>query len=353
MPPIMGAAAFLMAESLGVPYVDVAVAAIIPAALYFSGIWIMVHFEAKKTGLKGMSKEELPKLSRVMVEQGHLFVPLVAIIYFLVEGATPVKAAFYGIIFSIVASMIKKSSRMNFQQFMEALQNGAKSVLGVAVACGVAGIIVGVVTLTGIGLKMASGLLLLSGGIKYLTLFFAMLASLVLGMGVPTTANYLITSTIMAPAVVQLGVPALAAHMFVFYFGIVADITPPVALAAYAGSAIAGSNPLRTGLIAVKLAIAAFIVPYIFVNTPAMLLIDASTSQIISITVTSVIGMIGVGAALEGYFLTHMNAVERVIMLAAGLMLIDPGFYTDITGIGLAVIITLYQVIKRKKEKVT
>lgn len=352
MPPIMGAAAFLMAEALGMPYLDVAVAAIIPAILYFSGIWIMIHLEAKKTGLKGMSKDELPKFRVVMAEKGHLFVPLVAIIYFLVEGSTPVKAAFYGIIFSIVASMIRKSTRLTFRQFMEALQAGAKGVLGVAVACGIAGIIVGIVTLTGLGLKMASGLLILSGGIKYLTLFFAMIASLVLGMGVPTTANYLITSTIMAPAVVQLGVPALAAHMFVFYFGIVADITPPVALAAYAGSAIAGSNPLRTGLIAVKLAIAAFIVPYIFVNSPAMLLIDASVTQIISITVTSIIGMVGVGAALEGFYLTRMNAVERVVILFAGLMLIDPGFYTDIIGIGLTVAITLFQLAKRKNEAV-
>ena len=353
MPPIMGAAAFLMAEALGMPYLDVAVAAIIPAALYFSGIWIMVHLEAKKTGLKGMSKEELPRFRKVMAEQGHLFVPLVAIIYFLVEGATPVKAAFYGIVFSVVASMLRKSTRLTLRQFMDALQNGAKSVLGVAVACGIAGIIVGIVTLTGLGLKMASGLLVLSGGFKYLTLFFAMLASLVLGMGVPTTANYLITSTIMAPAVMQLGVPALAAHMFVFYFGIVADITPPVALAAYAGSAIAGSNPLRTGLTAVKLAIAAFIIPYIFVNNPVMLLIDASMLQIISITVTSLIGMIGVGAALEGFYLTNMNVIERVVILFGGLMLIDPGFYTDIIGIGITLAITLYQVLKRKKEQTT
>ncbi len=349
MPPIMGAAAFLMAEALGMPYLDVAVAAIIPAALYFAGIWIMVHLEAKKTGLRGMSNDELPKFKDVMAERGHLFVPLIAIIYFLVEGSTPVKAAFYGIIFSIIASFIRKNTRLTFPKFIEALQSGAKSVLGVAVACGIAGIIVGVVTLTGLGLKMASGLLLFSGGVKYLTLFFAMLASLILGMGVPTTANYLITSTIMAPAVIQLGIPALAAHMFVFYFGIVADITPPVALAAYAGSAIAGGNPLRTGITAVKLAIAAFIIPYIFVNSPVLLLIDASIVQIVAITITSLIGMVGVGAALEGFYFLIMNPVERIIILTGGIMLIDPGLYTDITGISLFSAVTLYQVIKKRK----
>ncbi len=351
MPPIMGAAAFLMSEALGIPYLDVAKAAIIPAVLYFSGIWIMVHLEAKKTGLKGMSKDELPKMREVMREKGHLLVPLIVIIYFLVGGSTPVKAAFYGIIFSVAVSMLRKNTRLTRYKFLTALQMGAKNVLGVAVACGVAGIIVGIVTLTGLGLKMASGLLLLSGGIKYLTLGFAMLASLVLGMGVPTTANYLITSTIMAPAVIQLGAPALAAHMFVFYFGIIADITPPVALAAYAGSAIAGGNPMKTGLIAVKLAIAAFIIPYIFVNTPAMLLIDASTSEIIIISVTSLIGMIGVGAALEDFYFTDLKVIERVGMFAGGLMLIDPGFYTDLTGLSIIGIITIVQLLRKGRER--
>jgi TRAP transporter 4TM/12TM fusion protein len=352
MPPIMGAAAFLMSEALGMPYLDVAKAAIIPALLYFTGIWIMVHLEAKKTGLKGMSKDELPKMRLVMREKGHLLLPLIVIIYFLVGGSTPVKAAFYGIIFSIAISMLRKNTRLTRYKFLTALQMGAKNVLGVAVACGVAGIIVGIVTLTGLGLKMASGLLLLSGGIKYLTLAFAMLASLVLGMGVPTTANYLITSTIMAPAVIQLGAPALAAHMFVFYFGIIADITPPVALAAYAGSAIAGGRPMKTGVIAVKLAIAAFIIPYIFINTPALLMIDASISQVAVITITSLIGMIGVGAAMENYLFTHMNVAERLGIGAGGLMLIDPGFYTDLTGLSIVGFVTVVQILRKRREGV-
>jgi len=228
---------------------------------------------------------------------------------------------------------------------------GARNILSVAIACAMAGIIIGVVTLTGLGLKMATGLLGISGGSKILTLFFTMISSLILGMGVPTTANYLITSTITAPAVVQLGVPMLAAHMFTFYFGIIADITPPVALAAYAGSAIAKSNPFKTGLVATKLAIAAFLIPYIFVYNPALLLINTTPLQVIQIVITSVIGMLGVGAAMEGYFLTHAGWVERGMFLVGGLLLIDPGLVTDVIGAGLIVSALLWQLRKIKINK--
>ncbi|MGE4284111.1 MAG: TRAP transporter permease [Clostridia bacterium] len=350
MPPIMGAAAFLMAESLGIPYLDVAKAAIIPALLYFTGIWIMVHLEAKKLGMKGMNKDEVPKFWDVMKERGHLFIPLAAIIYFLVNGSTPVKAAFNGIVFSIIASMLRKSTRMSFKDFMEALEMGARNIIGVAIACATAGIIVGVVTLTGLGLKMATGLLGLSGGIPILTLFFTMIASLILGMGAPTTANYIITSTITAPAVMALGMPALAAHMFAFYFGIVADVTPPVALAAYAGSAIAKANPMKAGIQATKLAIAAFLIPYIFAFSPALLLINTTPLQVAQIVTTSLIGMLGVGAAMEAYFLTHTNKIERIVLLVAGLMLIHPSMFTDIAGIGAITIIFLFQLRKSKRE---
>lgn len=352
MPPIMGAAAFLMAETLGISYMQVAKAAIIPALLYFAGIWIMVHFEAKKLGMRGLNKDELPKLWNVLKERGHLILPLIAIIYFLAEGSTPIKAAMYGIIFSIVASVIKKSTRMSFRDFIDALEIGARNILSVAIACAVAGIIIGVVTLTGLGLKMATGLLGISGGIKILTLFFTMIASLILGMGVPTTANYLITSTITAPAVVQLGVPILAAHMFTFYFGIVADITPPVALAAYAGSAIAKSNPFKTGLTATKLAIAAFIIPYIFVYSPSLLLIDTTPLHVVQIIITSLVGMLGIGAAMEGYFLTHAGWLERILFLTGGLMLIDPGLVTDLIGAGLIAVTLLWQYKKVRMNKV-
>lgn len=349
MPPIMGAAAFLMAEFIGIPYAQIAKAAVIPALLYFMGIWISVHLEAKKLGMKGMSKEELPKLSKVMLERGYLFLPLVGIIYFLVEGATPVKAALYGLGLAVATSYIRKSTRLTFKNILEALEQGAKNALGVSVACACAGIIVGTITLTGLGLKLGNGLVSLSGGHLILTLIFTMITSLILGMGAPTTANYVITSTIAAPALVMLNVPVLAAHMFTFYFGIIADITPPVALAAFAGSAIAKSNPLKTGIAASKLAIAAFIIPYIFVLNPAMLLINTTAPQVAQIIVTSIIGMVGISAAMEGYLITTANKLERIAFLIGGLCLVDPGAVTDITGLVILGAAFLYQ--KKKSSK--
>jgi TRAP transporter 4TM/12TM fusion protein len=348
MPPIMGAAAFLMAETLGIPYIQVAKAAIIPALLYFTGIFISVHLEAKKLGLKGLPKSEIPTLLSVLKDRGHLILPLIAIVYFLAEGSTPMRAALWGIAFSIVASVLRKSTRMSLQSFVEALEAAGRGVVGVAIACAVAGIIVGVVTLTGLGLKMASGLVDMAGGIKILTLFFTMIASLVLGMGVPTTANYLITATITAPAVVALGVPVLAAHMFTFYFGIVADITPPVALAAYAGSAIAKSNPLKTGLTATKLAIGAFIIPYIFVYSPAMLLIDVTPLGIIQMIATSLIGMTAISACTEGWFFGKANVLERLLFLAGGLLMVDPRGITDIIGLAVLAVPIIAQLARRK-----
>ncbi len=336
MPPIMGAAAFLMSETLGIPYLDIAKAAIIPALLFFTGIFITVHLEAKKLGLRGMPRSELPSLWSVLKAKGHLVLPLAAIIYFLVTGSTPMRAALWGIVFSVIASVLRKSTRMSFRDFLGALEQAGRGVVGVAIACAVAGIIVGIVTLTGLGLKMASGLVDLAGGVKILTLFFTMIASLILGMGVPTTANYLITSTITAPAVIALGAPALAAHMFTFYFGIVADITPPVALAAYAGAAIAKSNPLKTGVAATKIAIAAFIIPYIFVLNPAMLLIGASPLLIVQMVVTSLIGMTAIGAATQGWLLGRAKVLERILFMIGGLLMIDPSGLTDL--IGLAII---------------
>lgn len=351
MPPIMGAAAFLMAEFIGIPYSQIAKAAIIPALLYFTGIFISVHLEAKKLGMRGMSKEELPKLSRVMLDRGYLFVPLIGIVYFLMEGSTPVKAALYGLGLSIATSYIRKSTRLSLKNIYEALEQGAKNALGVSMACACAGIIVGTITLTGLGLKLGNGLVSLSGGNLLLTLFFTMITSLILGMGAPTTANYVITSTIAAPALVLLGVPVLAAHMFTFYFGIIADITPPVALAAFAGSAIAKSNPLKTGVQASKLAIAAFIIPYMFVLNPAILLIDTTPLAIAQMVVTAIIGMIGISSAMEGYFLTHANKLERAVLLIGGLMLIDPGAMTDITGMVILGLAFVYQLNKAKKAK--
>ena len=333
MPPSMGAAAFLMAEFIGMPYIEIAKAAAIPACLYFLGILIEVHFEAKRCNLRGLNRDELPRFLTVLKERGQLFVPLIAIIYVLTEGFTPTYAALTGLGLSILAGALRKDTRMGLWDIINALEAGARGALGVAIACATAGIIVGVVKLTGLGLKFANGLIDLAGGNMFFTLFFTMIASLILGMGAPTTANYVITSTMAAPALVQLGIPMLAAHMFVFYFGIIADITPPVALAAYAGAGIAKSDPFKTGVIASKLAVGAFIVPYIFVYSPAMLLIGTTPLGLLQNLITACGGMLGVGAAMIGFCLAPMNWAERVLFAAAGLMLIDPGTLTDIIGI--------------------
>ena len=351
MPPVMGAAAFLMAEFMNVPYVEVAKAAVIPALLYFTGVFIVVHFEAKKCGLRGLSREELPKIGKVLKERFYLILPLVGIIYFLVEGSTPMRAALSGLALCILVAMFRKETRLNLKKLLDTLEAGARGALGVALACATAGVIVGVVTLTGLGLKMGDGLLALAGGNILLTLVFTMITSLILGMGAPTTANYVITSTVAAPALLKLGTPLMAAHMFVFYFGIVADITPPVALAAMAGAAIAKSDPMKTGVNATKLAIAAFLVPYMFVFSPALLMINTTYLDIVQMTITAVLGMVGVGAAVEGWYWTRMTWWERILGLVAGLLLIDPGTVTDIIGIVLLAFVTAIQYRKARSNR--
>ena len=350
MPPIMGAAAFLMSQMTGIPYSNIIIAAIIPAFLYFTGIMIMVHLEAKRYGLKGLPPEEIPNFFRLMLGYWYLLIPLVVLVTMMMTGYTPARAALIAIVLSIVVSMFRKETRMDFSTFLGALEAGARNIIGVGVACAVAGMIVGTVTLTGIGLKLANGLLMLSGGNILLALFFTMIASIVLGMGVPTTANYVIMATITAPIVLQLGVDLLPAHMFVFYFGIVADITPPVALAAYAGSAIARSNPLKTGVQATKLAIAAFIIPYIFALNPSLLLIGSEPLDIILVTLTALAGMTGVAAATEGYIFAKMNPLIRIVSLIGGLMLIIPGLYTDLGGLALLSIAFVFQKLYSKKH---
>ncbi len=349
MPPVMGAAAFLMAEFVGVPYIDIVKAAIIPALLYFAGVWLGVHFEAKRSNLKGTPRSELPKIGTLLRERGHLALPLVVIVYLLVSGYTPMRAALVAIILSILCSALRKSTRMKPIEIVEGLEKGARNVLGVLVACAAAGIIIGVVTKTGVGLKLASGLLELSGGMLLPTMFFTMITAIILGMGVPTTANYVITSTIAAPALVQMGVPVLAAHMFVFYFGIIADVTPPVALAAYAGAGISGGNALKTGVNASKLAIAAFIIPYIFVLSPVILMVDGTPLDLISATVTALIGMVSLSSALIGFLADKCNLLERLLLVAGGLLMIQPGIVTDVIGIVIFVAILLLQMKRRQK----
>lgn len=346
MPPIMGAAAFLMSEFIGEPYFRIVIAAIIPALLYYFGVWTQVHFEAKRLGLKGMSRDELPKIGVVLKERGHLLVPLIALIYILAKGYTPMRAALVAILLTIGCAMLKKNTRISFFDIIDGLEKGARGALGVVAATACAGIIVGVVTLTGLGLRLGSVLVDFADGNLFLTLVFTMITSLILGMGVPTTANYVITSTIAAPALIMMNVPILAAHMFVFYFGIIADITPPVALAAFVGAGIAKANPLKTGIQATKLAIAAFLVPYIFVYNPSMLLIDVHTADIILMIITSIIGIIGVGAGVEGFFLADLSVLERIIFFVGGLLLVIPGIRTDIAGFVLLAVGYIMQ--KRK-----
>ncbi len=425
MPPIMGAAAFLMAESTGFAYADVVKSAIIPAILYFSGILISVHHEARKIGLKGMSDEDIPKAGQVLKERGHLLLPLAFMIYMLATKVTPSYSALGAILTSLMAYSIgwfslvpialmvcainagawfpwlltamgvgvipfttyalaaialwlilclavnwKKGpsfkDKLGFDpmDIVDALRNGARNVLAVAIACAMAGMIVGTVTLTGLGLKLATGLATLAGNNIYLLMFFTMLASIVLGMGVPTTANYLITSTICAPALIGLlmgraGLAAgsdipmaimMSAHLFVFYFGIVADITPPVALAAMAGSAIAKGEPFKTGVTATRIAIGAFIVPYIFVLNPAMLMIDAAWYDIILNVCTALLGMYALSGGLCGFVQDHCTWYERILLIAGGMGMIIPGVLTDVIGLVVVGSIFILQRLRAKKR---
>lgn len=381
MPPIMGAAAFLMAESVGLPYITVVKAAIIPALLYFAGIFITVHLEAHKLGLKGLPKEEIPRFLPLFLSRGYMILPLAVIILFLCSGKTATYSALMGIVSIIVIAIVVsfvdvakgKKPRFTLDDLVQVLCAAARGVISVAIACGMAGIIIGVVTLTGLGLKLGAGLVVLAHGKLFITLLLTMISSIILGMGAPTTANYLITSTITAGAIVNCVYgqvsptpeQLLPAHMFAFYFGIIADVTPPVALAAIAGAAIAKARPMRTAVNATKLAIGAFIVPYMFIYNPAMLMIGANALSILGITVTALLGMFAISVGLEGYAFAHtgflnnfnvseklkksMSVVERVCFLGAGLCCIDPHPITDICGVIVLAVLIAMQIFRRKK----
>ena len=385
MPPVMGAAAFLMLDCIGggITYSDIIRAALIPALLYFVGIWFAVDFEARKHGLVGMKDEDIPKFKALMIDRGYLVLPLVAIIVVLSSGFTPSYAALMGIGVACLGSylpmlarmlvyltrgkksgyasfgeVVKKSPGLRPKDYLQALEGGARSIISVALACGVAGIIAGMITLTGVGAKLSAGLTTFANGNIFLLLVCTMLTSIILGMGVPTTANYLITSTMMAGVVARAlnpGVDALTwqmllpAHLFTFYFGIIADITPPVALAAMAGAANAKSDPLKTGIQASKNAIAAFIVPYIFALNPAMLMINATIPDIVLICVTSLIGMYFIGMAVVGHWKLHMNPIQRIVASAGGLCMIVPGLATDIVGVALCALVAVWQITQEKK----
>lgn len=350
MPPIMGAAAFLMSEMIGIPYSGLVVCAILPAILYFAGVFIMVHLEAKKLKLEGIPKDQLPNFWKLVLKKGYLLVPLVVLIWMIVEGYTMSRAALLATAAVIVISLFKKETRMTPRKILSALYAAAKSTVSVAVACAVAGIIAGVVTMTGLGQVLITAIVGIAGNNLLIALILTMLSCIVLGMGLPTTATYVIMATTCAPILVTgMNVNLLAAHMFVFYFGIVADITPPVALAAYAGSAIAGSNPLKTGLNASKLAIAAFIVPYIFVLNPSMLLQNASLVDIVVISITAFLGITSVSIGIVGHCFCKVNWVFRVMLIIMGIAMLYPGLVTDI--IGLVVFASILFVQSRIKNK--
>ena len=407
MPPIMGAAAFLMAEMVGVPYKDIIVRAILPAFLYFLGIFLEVHFKAKKLGLKGLPRETLPKWKKLLPEI-YLLLPLVVLVYMIMVGFTMATAAVYATIYCIVASMvsreegkkklvmaipfipllimtftsrsfeagtfmgdngalllvgiafvivvvnffISKINRKSLPTVIDAFENGGKNCLSVGVACGMAGIIAGVVTMTGLGQILIGAIVRLANGHLIVALVLTMLCCIVLGMGVPTTANYIIMATTCAPILATgMGMDLMAAHMFCFYFGIVADITPPVALAAYAGSAIAKAPPMKTAVNATKLAIAAFLVPYIFAFNNAMLFINTKPLDVISVVISSTLGMLLIAIGMVGYFLRDTNMLVRLGCVAGGLLLVYPGTVTDLIGLAVLVAVFLLQKAENARDK--
>ncbi len=367
MPPIMGAAAFLMIEFAGKPYWEIAKAAVIPSLLFFTGIWVMTHFEAKRLGLVGLSRDELPEKKRVY-KKLYLLLPIIVIIFFLFHGFSIERTAIYGILTAILVSLLSKETnillnnkgKLSLDKLSKALTDGARTALGVAAATASAGIIVGVVTKTGLGLKLGNGLVDMAATMTsnptiliLLTLFFTMITSILLGMGSPTTANYIITSTVALPAIMALSdsyelfIPVLAAHMFVFFFGIVADITPPVSLAAFAATGISGGEPIRTGFIATKLAIAAFIIPYMFVFQPQLLMIDVTFTGITWIIITAFAGMIAIGAGLIGFWYRKLHWIERLIACITGLLLMYPEGNTDIIGCLIFVVLISIQLFSK------
>ena len=355
MPPIMGAAAFLMAETVGIPYSNIVVRAILPAILYFAGVFITVHLEAKKEGLRGLTKDELPRIIPLL-KKTYLLLPLMILIYLVGTSTRSIAyAAVIAILASIIVSLFNKGNRITPKKIWEALAAGAQGMITVAVACGIAGMIAGLISVTGLAYTLINGVVALANGKLIIALFLTMLCCIVLGMGVPTTANYCIMAATCAPILITMGVPAIAAHFFVFYFGIVADLTPPVALAAYAGAAIAQANPMKSAFTATKLAIGAFIVPYVFALNPAMLFVDTpGVFGVISIVISSIVGIFAVAAALEGYMITHMKWYERVLSACGGLLLIYPGTFTDVIGLSIVAVAVLLQIFtKRHNAKKT
>ena len=354
MPPVMGAAAFLMIDYVGVPYSSIIVRAILPAVLYFMGIFIAVHLEAKRTGLRGIPKDQLPVFSK-LIKKAYLLLPLIILVVMVsMNLKTMAFSAATAIVACIVVSLFNKENRITPMKFFDALANGGKSCISIIAACGIAGCVAGCIAMTGLASQIISFIIRIAGSHLIVALFFTMLCCIVLGMGVPTTANYCIMASTCAPILIKMGVPTIAAHFFVFYFGIVADITPPVALAAYAGSAIAKSDPMKTGVNATRLAIAAFIVPYIFAMDPTMMFVGVEHwYQVALICITSVMGIYGVASGLAGFTFTNMAWYMRILAIVGGLMLLAPSTWTDIVGLVIVAGVIVIQYLLSKKHTAT
>jgi len=348
LPPVMGAAAFIMAETLGVPYVSIAIAALIPAIMYYFGLLVQVHLRADRDNLQGLSKDELPKIKDVLRERGHLLLPLILLVVLLMMGYTPTLVAVVTIVATVIIAALRPSSRMGFRDILAALETGVRDTLGVAAACAAVGITVGVFSLTGLGLKLANIILMMGSGSLFMTLFFTMIASIILGLGLPSIPCYIITATMAAPALSTFGVDPLASHLFVFYFGAIANLTPPIALAAFAGAGIAGSDPQRTGWISCKLALAGFIVPFIFIYKPGLMILNSSVLDITVAAVTTILAVLALAAATEGYLFTRMNWAIRFVLIGAGVLLIFPEAVYMVAGLVALAAVLMYQFFKMR-----
>ena len=351
IPPVMGAACFIMAEYIGVPYSEIMLAGLVPGFLYYMSVFVTVHLRSKKLGLNGMPKEQLPSVRAAMKSRGHLLIPFAAVIYLIIRQYTISFAALVGIILVLLVSPLKKETRMSWKQIAAAFVDGGKKTVSFGVSCACVGMIIGVTTLTGVGNVLGNYILDISQGNLFLTLILVMIMSIIMGMGMPTVAVYIVQATVTAPVLMELGIPALTAHFFCFYFGIIACITPPVAVPSYAAAAIAGSNPSSTGWAAFKMAIPAFLIPFVFVYEPGMLFNGGSTVNSVICIFTSIIGCFLVAAGMEGWVVRPLIKWKRILALAGGICCIIPEHITDIIGVAVLAFLVISECRAKKLEQ--
>jgi TRAP transporter 4TM/12TM fusion protein len=350
LPPVMGAAAFIMAEILNVSYSVIIIHAAIPALLYYLGIIIQVHLRAGKNKLVGIPRDQLPKVGDVLKDKGHLLIPIALLLYLLLfSGTTVVFSAVITIVATILVACCRKSTRMSFKDILDAFAEGARATVPVAMACACVGIIIGVISKTGFGLTMANTIIMLGGKSMLLTLFFTMVTCMILGMGVPSIPAYIITATIAAPALSKLGIPAISAHMFVFYYAMFANLTPPVALAAFAAAGVSGGSPMKTGFASVKLAIAGFIVPFMFIFSPQLLLVETTFLMGLRVAIGACVGVFLIAVAVEGFLFTKLPILIRLLIMVGSFCLIDSGITTDLIGLVTLVALLASQFIAKKR----